>query len=127
MGTNAFLGPGGVVGDLGGEVKPLIIPRVNPGSFPEVTPVSSHKFHVNLAVGVEQSLMIPTSANYAIFSGDQEFFVSYDEEVVDLPALDIGIFNTESEYSPRVRYIGKFYKLRMKSKYATYIHLSFYS
>lgn len=111
---------------LGGEVQTLVVPKVNPNSFPSITPISSHKFHVNLAAGQEQTLPIPSSANYLIFNADRDFFVSYDVTPVDLPSEDIGIFNTKSEYNPGQRYIGKHNTIRLKSKYPTYIHLSFY-
>lgn len=107
-------------------MKRIILKGVNPNHFPEITPVSDSQYYVVLGPDVQEIMTIPNDARYVIFNANKEFYTNYGSDV-QIPTDIPGQYSTTTEFSPGQRFIADKIDIRLKSKYLTHVHLSFYS
>lgn len=77
-----------------------------------------------LAAGVEQTLSVPTGAEFVIFNSSNDYYVNYDT-TASVPAGAIS--QAGGELNPILRYIGETGVIHIISPYTCYITLGFYS
>lgn len=76
-----------------------------------------------LTAGVEQTVSIPTGAEFVIFTATNDYYVNYDTTA----AVPTGtISQAGGELNPITRYIGETAVLHIISPYTTKITLGFY-
>jgi len=107
-------------------MKRLILKGVNLNHFPEITPVSDSQIQVVLEANSQQHIDIPEDARYVVFNYDNDVYVNYDANA-KIPTDSPSVLPTSSEYNPGQRFIVGFHDIRIKSKYVTHVHLSFFS
>lgn len=76
-----------------------------------------------LAAGVEQTVTVPTGAEFVIFTATNDYYVNYDTTAA-VPAGSISLAG--GELNPILRYIGETSVIHIISPYAAYITLGFY-
>lgn len=96
-------------------------------SYPEFLPVSKHQISVILGAMDVETVAIPASTKFVVFSADDKFYASYGSNYPVIPGVSSGQTNTNTEPSPAQRYVGGYSKLRLTAKQQTEIHVSFYS
>jgi len=107
-------------------MKKMILKGVNLNHFPEFIPVSESIFQITMVEGVQQILDIPDDARYVVFSSDNIFYTSYDEDPISLPSPNPGRVPTRTEQNPGQRFIGDKRKIRFLTSCSSNIYVSFY-
>lgn len=89
----------------------------------EDTFISSDTIWSGVIGTTEQTVTVPTGADYCFFSANGPFFVNYDT-TCSVPSGSLA--NSGGELNPYVRYIGDISVLHLTAPTSTYISLSFY-
>ena len=77
-----------------------------------------------LAASTEQTVTVPSGAEFVIFTATNDYYVNYDTTA----AVPTGtISQAGGELNPILRYIGETSVIHIISPYTTYITLGFYS
>jgi len=77
-----------------------------------------------LSAGVEQTVTVPSGADFVIFVCDNDFYLNYDTTA----AVPTGsVSQAGGELNPSTRYVGETTTIHLISEYTSKITLSFYN
>jgi len=80
-------------------------------------------FSGKLYPGIQQSVTVPSGANYAVFVADNIVFVSYDSA---MSSTESGVVQGGGELNPKIRSVKTVSTLYLLSPETTYMSIAFY-
>jgi len=108
-------------------MKDLLISGLSQNAFPAVTPFADTLQSVVIAATpVEQSITVPAGSVFAKFTGDANFYVTFDGSTVAVPGDTSSSVDTESVLNPDVKHIRNVATIKINAVGLTHITVEFF-
>ncbi len=106
----------------------LLISGVSQGAFPELTPAADSATSVVIAATpVEASVTVPAGAVYAKFTGDANFYATFDGTTVAVPGDTASSVATVSALNPGIKHIRNVATIKVNAVGLAHVTVEFFS
>jgi len=106
----------------------LLLTGVSSNAYPEVTPTADSANSVVIeATPVEASVTVPAGAVFAKFTGDTNFYATFDGTTVAVPGDTASTASTVSALNPNVKHVRNVATIKINAVGLAHVTVVFFS